>query len=380
MKAPLTLRRPSNWQDFESLAKKLWGEIWQCPEIQKNGRLGQSQSGVDVFGIPKGDTKYYGIQCKGKNEYVNAQFSENEINEEISKAINFKPPLKKYYLITTAENDAKIQEFVRNKNIEHIEKNLFEVHLFSWESIVDLIEENRGTYDWYVKSQNFKSNKSVSVLFQNGHSEITLIPKFKKTNIQCVQKIIPAVDPLIAHPLYNFMKQQQKLTSAIFSSNVNVSTINLSYVPIFIVIHNNGNDPIEEFKLKLEFFGKIQDIADTNEKGAINLALLTSRFSNTHILGDSKTVNIIPKHNILVGDDSIESDYIYVKPHVDDTEILIKWSLISKDFKDKGELKMEIQPDVVIENKSILVEDPLKVGFQQSYIEDFIEDKKNGSR
>ncbi len=35
MEAPQTLRRPSNWQDFESLCKKLWGEIWNCPEIQK---------------------------------------------------------------------------------------------------------------------------------------------------------------------------------------------------------------------------------------------------------------------------------------------------------------------------------------------------------
>ncbi|MES2380631.1 MAG: hypothetical protein V4538_06305 [Bacteroidota bacterium] len=39
MEAPKLLRRPANWQDFESLCKMLWGELWKCPdEIKKNGR------------------------------------------------------------------------------------------------------------------------------------------------------------------------------------------------------------------------------------------------------------------------------------------------------------------------------------------------------
>ena len=28
MIAPMQLQKPDNWQDFESLCKKLWGEIW----------------------------------------------------------------------------------------------------------------------------------------------------------------------------------------------------------------------------------------------------------------------------------------------------------------------------------------------------------------
>jgi len=65
-----SIRKPENWQDFENLCKKLWGEIWDCAEIKKNGRSGQNQQGVDVYGIPKFDTEYYGIQCKGKDDYT----------------------------------------------------------------------------------------------------------------------------------------------------------------------------------------------------------------------------------------------------------------------------------------------------------------------
>jgi len=117
MKAPQTLRRPANWQDFETLCKKLWGEIWKCPEIQKNGRLGQDQSGVDIFGTPIGENGYYGIQCKGKSEYndQHPQFTVKEIAKEIKKAKKFTPALKKLYFATTAVNDSKIQAYIRKK-------------------------------------------------------------------------------------------------------------------------------------------------------------------------------------------------------------------------------------------------------------------------
>jgi len=81
------IQRPENWQDFESLCKMLWGEIWQCDEIQKNGRSGQSQNGVDVYGIPVNEVAYYGIQCKGKDEYINVNFTTNEIDIELAKAL-----------------------------------------------------------------------------------------------------------------------------------------------------------------------------------------------------------------------------------------------------------------------------------------------------
>ena len=37
MQISKSLPKPQNWQDFETLCKKLWGEIWSCPEIKKNG-------------------------------------------------------------------------------------------------------------------------------------------------------------------------------------------------------------------------------------------------------------------------------------------------------------------------------------------------------
>ena len=206
MESPKTLRRPANWQDFETLCKKLWGEIWNCAEIQKNGRLGQEQSGVDIFGIPHLEDEYFGIQCKGKSEYNDnhPQFSEKEINQEIEKAKSFTPKLKKLYFATTALNDSKIQAYIRQKNIENKKVGLFEIHLFCWETIVDLIDENKQTNDYYTKSQNYKTNKNAYITFQNDEKELEGSVKFCKKITNYRQKIVPATisDTLLAQSKY----------------------------------------------------------------------------------------------------------------------------------------------------------------------------------
>src|SRR5579864_3435988 len=60
----LDLPPPRNWQGFEDLCCDLWRRIWNDPETQKNGRSGQSQAGVDIFGRPERAGKWAGVQCK----------------------------------------------------------------------------------------------------------------------------------------------------------------------------------------------------------------------------------------------------------------------------------------------------------------------------
>jgi hypothetical protein len=41
---------PNDATAFESLCLDLWKDIWQNSGAQKNGRRGQKQDGVDIFG------------------------------------------------------------------------------------------------------------------------------------------------------------------------------------------------------------------------------------------------------------------------------------------------------------------------------------------
>jgi hypothetical protein len=54
-----------------------------------------------------------------------------EIKSEVDAAKSFSPRLKEFYLLTTAENDIKLQEFVRAINDKHRTKGLFEVVLLA---------------------------------------------------------------------------------------------------------------------------------------------------------------------------------------------------------------------------------------------------------
>lgn len=64
---------PDDPGEFESLCLELWGELWGDSEAQKNGRRGQAQAGVDVFG--KEDGQWVGVQSKQKSGLLHTQVS-----------------------------------------------------------------------------------------------------------------------------------------------------------------------------------------------------------------------------------------------------------------------------------------------------------------
>src|ERR1051326_1445339 len=80
---------PANWQDFEMICHLLWRDIWNDPNAQRNGRVGQPQAGVDVWGRPAYLNHYAGVQCKDKDSKLGSALSRSEVDSECKKAINF---------------------------------------------------------------------------------------------------------------------------------------------------------------------------------------------------------------------------------------------------------------------------------------------------
>lgn len=101
MISPSNIHPPKNWQDFETLCLKLWGEIWNIPdEIEFNSDNSQGQHGVDVYGPVDEGRRYNGIQCKNKKLNL-IDGTPNRISIEIDKAKGFKPPLNKLVIATS---------------------------------------------------------------------------------------------------------------------------------------------------------------------------------------------------------------------------------------------------------------------------------------
>jgi hypothetical protein len=130
---------PANWQDFESLCLDLWREEWDCKNIQKVGRLGQSQDGVDICGQLK-DRSWAGIQCKCIR--IDSVLSEQELLSEVAKARHFEPKLAHYVLATTGLKDASLEKASRRISTENRAVGAFTVSVFSWTDICLLLERH----------------------------------------------------------------------------------------------------------------------------------------------------------------------------------------------------------------------------------------------
>jgi tetratricopeptide (TPR) repeat protein len=153
---------PRNWQDFEDLCRDVWEKIWGDHNTQKNGRSGQPQHGVDVYGRIN-ESKWAGVQCKGKDTYSKQQLTETELIQEVEKAKTFSPKLSQFIIATTAPRDVCIQEVARLITDEHRQLGLFSVHVWSWEDILavlaghqDLIEKHYP--EWGSTSKKLLQN------------------------------------------------------------------------------------------------------------------------------------------------------------------------------------------------------------------------------
>ena len=336
------IRPPENWQDFETLCKKLFGEIWKCPHtIKKNGRLGQPQCGIDVYGKPKGEIDYIGIQCKGKDNYSERKLTEKEIDEEIKKALTFEPKIKTLIFTTTAQKDVKIEKYIRLKDVESCKNNNFEIVLLSWEDIADLIEENRDTFNWYVNEFQFKDQFDIEIEIFSENENDELIPKFKKTITKYTLETDRDFEKKIwAQPL--IMIQEP---TYLFGSN----KINRSWCKIQTHIKNTGSIVLEDWKLYLTF-EEVQKVDDDFTKD-IFMYKTASNYRTTWAFAEEKKIGYFPLNNTPL----IQKDSKYFKcfciPNFEAKEIIVKWHLLARNFDREGQIILKVNPDYEIKNE-----------------------------
>ncbi|MFY0607071.1 MAG: hypothetical protein JXR10_10165 [Cyclobacteriaceae bacterium] len=358
------IRPPENWQDFETLCKKLFGEIWGCPmTIKKNGRLGQPQSGVDVFGKPKDNEKYWGIQCKGKDNYTKAHLTKSEIDEEIKKALQFEPQLETFVFATTAAKDVEIEKYIRLKDQESCKNGKFQIVLFSWQDIADLIEENRDTFNWYVNEIQFKDKYDIEVSFRTEYENDIITPKFLKviTDFKLRTESIDYNPPFIISP--SWMKYEPV---SLFGSN----KIDHGWCSFDTHIKNSGSMVIEDWKFWIEFRSNVRKIDDdfTND---IFMYEKLAKYRTTWAYEEDNEILYKPLNNAPLIQKDTKSFKSYFIPEYDSDELVVYWRLLARDFDREGEFKLKIEPQYEIERITQFVSDSNDVRSVEE-IEDYI--------
>ena len=131
---------PRDWAVFEDLCLAIFRAEWNDVLAQKNGRNGQPQHGVDVYGSPRPERDLlYGVQCKGKDRNYAAKATVDELKIELAKAEKFTPSLAHWIFATSAIKDGKLQQTARELSAERVAKELFPVTVLGWEDIQSLL-------------------------------------------------------------------------------------------------------------------------------------------------------------------------------------------------------------------------------------------------
>lgn len=334
------LSKPQNWQDFESLCKKLWGEIWKIPnKIKKNGRLGQIQSGVDVYGIPYGEDGYWGIQCKGKDDYTKAKLSEKEILAEISNAHKFEPKLKVFIFATTYNKDANIEKFVRNIDKESQDKGSFEILLFCWGDIADLIEDNFDTYNWYLHGIGHIGKYDLTVWLDGFKKELILKPIYIKQT--SVFKQTEKAKPILTEKdIESMIETYNNLKNYIPKIDLGLNRVNRSFVTFEIILDNTGAMVIKDWKLSIKFIQGVRRIGNGHP-------LFPKLSETTWVDNKLKSILYNPRNNSPL----IQKDNKFFKISIllehGATEVVAEWEILARNFNKTKTISIKIEPEYI---------------------------------
>ncbi|HEY3293595.1 MAG TPA: hypothetical protein VGJ85_08240 [Candidatus Nanopelagicaceae bacterium] len=130
---------PTNDDEFEQICLEVLRVDWNRPELQLFGKRGERQFGIDILDL-SGQTQLYAAQCKLKEEHKS--LTPSAIQTEVDNALLFTPKLDKYGILTTAKISTHSQRKIREINEKHRAEGWFEVELFTWDRICELLRQN----------------------------------------------------------------------------------------------------------------------------------------------------------------------------------------------------------------------------------------------
>ena len=132
---------PKSWDEFEDIALASAKLRWNSDDFFRNGRQGQKQDGVDIWGHDD-DDNHIGVQCKNTIDGVSLA----TVKTEIANAESFEPALDKLYIATTAKRDATLQKEVRKLSADRRKASKFKVDLLFWDDVIQEVAKDDDVF------------------------------------------------------------------------------------------------------------------------------------------------------------------------------------------------------------------------------------------
>ncbi len=372
------LQIPKNWQDFEDVCKELWRANWPCREIESHGRNGQAQCGIDVFGIPDGENRYYGIQCKHKS--VGEELTEHEVNHEIEEALKFPTPLKMLYIATTADNDAKIQKYVVRMDVKNRETGLFGIRVYSWPEISDLLRQHTKVLNWYMEEKFYQRSMELDVnSCRISEGPVILKPRFNRLIEDVVlhepiklskeQEDIMKPSKVLLSTYKHLSKTTPEISLSVNNPFLHKVQLNRSLIELEIDLVNTGEQPFENFFLFL-------NINESDFNRGVHFQINDILVENIESERREKEYRFHEDNQIINGGMSRRvSTYIYLPK--EKTVINIDYEFNAKNFMSKGKIVIKNEPIIKDVKKKRMTIKEDEVGVFTSIVDIIEEEERN---
>ena len=141
---------PESDDVFDEMVRDACSIEWNDPTTQRNGRSGQSQNGLDVFGYPNGpDGRCRGAQSKLRTK--GKHLSKGEIDDEIKKAQSSPLNPDQLIIVTSTGRDVVLQTYVDQISRIQTQNNSFPVKIWFWDDLIERLLVNRRFLLKYYK-------------------------------------------------------------------------------------------------------------------------------------------------------------------------------------------------------------------------------------
>jgi hypothetical protein len=206
------LPRLPNANDFEELVRDIFSVKLKNPNLQRYGRNGQKQQGIDIVGIVGRDYSANSgavIQCKNQ---VNSITDEKLCSEIDSELVEFdKSPFKEnnYYFVTSADNSTAVLNHVKKINETRKSEAKSSVEVIFWDDISrDLIANQKIFHKYYGNILQIEAPRSLDIVDNNLNSRTTLRVKLSEfdTLEKAKQSIAKLKDVCVANLGSNYQK------------------------------------------------------------------------------------------------------------------------------------------------------------------------------
>lgn len=163
MPSPTTsnLPRPRSWDEFEDIVSDVFRDRWGDPYVQRFGRSGQQQYGVDILGRPCHlSGGFAAIQCKNIEQLTVAG-----VLDEAEKARRFTPAISEFVVASAASRDAIVQREIWGSQ----DRFPFRLEIVFWEDLCLALSGNASLlqkhYPAWAKA-TMSTNQILEILAQ----------------------------------------------------------------------------------------------------------------------------------------------------------------------------------------------------------------------